>query len=574
MGRTRLQPTPRTVAPLRSGRHHPTLRNDVQQPALFDAFHDSPWETFVIDEQALMRVALDLGAGSIGGPLSGAEKQVLNAASRRTSVDKAIVERVRRAILVGDDPLGTAFMTLRRAEVRRQVGAVYTPRHLVRPMVDWVLAQQPDRVIDAGSGSGRFSLEIGLRSIRLPIVAVEIDPVASILTRAVLAVLRHPAGTVLNVDFTQLSLEGSVGKTAFVGNPPYVRHHLLSSLAKRWAQETARRLGISISGLAGLHAHFFLATSSLARDGDVGCFVTSAEWLDVNYGEVVRDLLLNKLGGDSIHFIEPTAVPFEQTATTAAITCFKVGKEPRSLRLKLVKKPDQIRALKGGRAVSRDRLKEAHRWTPFFRARNDIPEGYIELGELCRVHRGAVTGANSIWVTGSDRHNLPQKVLFPSVTRAKELFAAGSSPLSITGLRSVIDLPEDLDVFGPEERARIEAFLRWAKRAGAADGYVARNRRAWWSIGLRQPAPILATYMARRPPTFVRNLAEARHINIAHGLYPRVKLTKTGLDRLAKALRDSVSVAQGRTYAGGLTKFEPREMERLPIPDLPTLIRA
>ena len=32
-------------------------------------------------------------------------------------------------------------------------------------------------------------------------------------------------------------------------------------------------------------------------------------------------------------------------------------------------------------------------------------------------------------------------------------------------------------------------------------------------------------------------------------------------------LRATVSVADGRTYAGGLTKFEPREMERLCIPD-------
>ena len=35
--------------------------------------------------------------------------------------------------------------------------------------------------------------------------------------------------------------------------------------------------------------------------------------------------------------------------------------------------------------------------------------------------------------------------------------------------------------------------------------------------------------MARRSPTFVRNLGEARHINIAHGLYPRDPLSKTVL---------------------------------------------
>jgi hypothetical protein len=72
--------------------------------------------------------------------------------------------------------------------------------------------------------------------------------------------------------------------------------------------------------------------------------------------------------------------------------------------------------------------------------------------------------------------------------------------------------------------------------------------------------------MARRTPAFVRNLAGARHLNIAHGLYPRVPLPPARLDALAAYLRASVSLGQGRTYAGGLTKFEPREMERLPVP--------
>ena len=81
--------------------------------------------------------------------------------------------------------------------------------------------------------------------------------------------------------------------------------------------------------------------------------------------------------------------------------------------------------------------------------------------------------------------------------------------------------------------------------------------------------------MARRAPAFVLNSGQARHINIAHGLYPRVSLPKRALMRLAEALRTSISVAQGRTYAGGLTKFEPKEMERLPVPDLEMLtVRA
>jgi hypothetical protein len=79
--------------------------------------------------------------------------------------------------------------------------------------------------------------------------------------------------------------------------------------------------------------------------------------------------------------------------------------------------------------------------------------------------------------------------------------------------------------------------------------------------------------MARRPPAFVRNTANARHINIAHGLYPRQPLADYVLDEILGHLRVSVGVGQGRTYAGGLTKFEPREMERLPVPSPEVLLR-
>jgi hypothetical protein len=166
---------------------------------------------------------------------------------------------------------------------------------------------------------------------------------------------------------------------------------------------------------------------------------------------------------------------------------------------------------------------------------------------------------------------LPESVLFPSITKARELFGAGKVLRDPSLLRNVIDLPLDLDVFGAAERKSIDRFLARAKASGAHRSYVAVNRRAWWSVGLREPAPILATYMARRPPAFVRNRANARHINIAHGLYPREPLKETVVSALVDYLANAISLNDGRTYAGGLTKFEPREMERLLVPGIELL---
>lgn len=171
-----------------------------------------------------------------------------------------------------------------------------------------------------------------------------------------------------------------------------------------------------------------------------------------------------------------------------------------------------------------------------------------------------------MWIAGAPARALPESVLFPTVTRAREIFAAGHELSDLSDLRRVIDLPENLSELDEVDRQAVDRFLRYARSVGADQGYIARNRKAWWSVGLRRPAPILCTYMARRPPSFVRNSGAARHINIAHGLYPREPLAEPILQALVRYLSTSTTVHEGRTYAGELTKFEPREVERLLVP--------
>jgi len=519
---------------------------------------------------ALVGAALALGADRIRG-WSAAER-ALAAGTPRARV---AVGELRDRVRAGEDPLGEAFARIRGAETRRALGQTYTPAPIVDSMVGWAAGHgRPARVVDPGTGSGRYLLAAGRRFPRATLVGTDIDPVATLMARGNLAAagLARRAEVTL-ADYRQVALPPVEGSTVYLGNPPYVRHHQIEPAWKQWLVRAARERGLPASQLAGLHVYFFLATARHGRPGDYGAFITAAEWLDVNYGRLVRELLLDGLGGTAVHLLEPTLAPFPDAATTGAITCFEVGSRPGSLRLRRVARVRDLGALDGGRRVARGRLAAASRWSPLTRAAPRLPPGWVELGELCRVHRGAVTGANDIWVTHRGGTDLPEHLLFPSVTRARELFDAGTDLADAGPLRLVVDLPADLAALDQGTRRRVDRFLRRARASGGADGYIARTRRAWWSVGLREPAPLLATYMARRPPAFVRNLVGARHINIAHGIYPRDPLPEPAIGRLAEHLRASVTLGQGRTYAGGLTKFEPREMERLPVP-APELLLA
>ena len=521
----------------------------------------------------LVRLCVALGAETVG-VLAQAELDLV--ATYPGVPSRALVQDASRQIKRGGDPLGDTYTRLLSPLERRPLGQTYTPAEIVTSMVSWASDQgTPLRIVDPGAGSGRYLLAAARAFPKAQLLGADIDPLSTLMLRANIASagIKERAEVVLG-DYRRLELPEINGPTLFIGNPPYVRHHQIAPEWKAWLQSTAKKRGLKASGLAGLHVHFFLATAEHGRPGDYGAFITSAEWLDVNYGSLVRELLLDGLGGESLHVLDPKASPFADATTTGAIACFKLGAKPKSITLRRVNEVSALGRLADGHRVSRQRLAEANRWSVLTRVTPKLPEGYIELGELCRVHRGTVTGANRIWVHRDGDINLPESVLFASVTKARELFGAGDRLATSGGLKRVIDLPVDLDVFDADERKLVNRFLRAAKKQRVQDGYVASNRKAWWSVGLREAAPVLATYMARRPPAFVRNDILARHINIAHGLYPRQELGSTTLDNLATYLRSSVTLGQGRTYAGGLTKFEPKEMERLPIPGLESLIEG
>jgi adenine-specific DNA-methyltransferase len=573
-------------------------------------------------EEALAGAAVRLGAAQVAG-WSAAEQRLADAA---TCPGEGEISRVRDQILAGEDPLGEAFCRLRGPAQRRPLGQTFTPGPVVRGMVGWAARTlDPARVVDPGTGSARFLAAAGRRWPEAALLGVETDPLAAMIGRATLAAAGMAGRAGITVgDYRSLRLAPAAGPTLFLGNPPYVRHHQIPAAWKSWLRSAAASQGLAASGLAGLHVHFFLAIALHAVPGDAGVLVTAAEWLDVNYGSLVRSLLLGPLGGQSVHLLDPAVPAFTDAAATTAITCFRPGSHPAGLRLRRVARLADLGELTGGTAVPAPVLRAASRWTPLAgpaapetgaagvtargaparsagaagaiargtletgpvtraagtAGRGRLPVGHgrpaagqVELGELCRVHRGQVTGANKVWVTAGNPAGLPGRFLFPAVTRASELFRAEGTLATTARLRSVIDLPADLGELAPAELPLVTRFLAQAEAAGAAGSYIACHRKPWWRVRLRAPAPILATYMARRPPAFVRNLAGARHVNIAHGLYPREPLPPAALDGLAAYLRRSVTRGQGRTYAGGLTKFEPGEMERLPVP-APALLPA
>lgn len=526
----------------------------------------------VASERHLVALACALGAESWGGRLSDQE-HALCADARAIAIPSHLVEEARCAIRAGHDPLGDALCRLRSGEQRRAAGAFYTPMPLVESMAEWLLACGIDRAVDPGCGSGRFAAYVARRRPNLPIVAIDADPVATLMTRAAMAVLTANA-MVHHHDYLTADLPMIVGKTGFLGNPPYVRHHDLDAATKAWAVRTARDLGIPVSGLAGLHVLFYMKTAGLMRNGDMGCFVTSAEWLDVGYGEMLRRLLTERLSVSALALVAPDSDQvFDDALTTALVTGFKRGSRPGSVAVQMAHSAASIDLEGQSRVLAYETLAAAPRWGPLLR--DEVvatAEHLVPLGRIARVHRGIATGANSFFVLTRERARdlgvLPW--CHPAITRAEEILSSGGVIHNSPARRLLLMVPADIDRLA---HPQLDAYLKQGEalpnsksgNVSPAHSYLATHRTPWWNLGPARAPAIVASYMARQPPAFAYNPDGLVLLNIAHGIYPHKPFTAQQALALTGQLNEARSrfKGQGRTYHGGLEKFEPREMESL-----------
>jgi adenine-specific DNA-methyltransferase len=534
-------------------------------------------EKVLDDVVDVVRAAVSLGAVERGGELSLREVQLVKRAQARSPLTRAERERFVEQILRGDDPLGDALTRVRSRDQRRAMGSFYTPPKIVAPMVAWALAYDPAIVVDPGCGSGRFAAAVARLSPDAQLLAIDKDAAATLVTRAVLAQLKPRRTRVVNADFLALTTIHRTPRrrVAWLGNPPFVRHQLFSRTLKIRGVALAARAGHASLMTAGLHALFFSQTRLLAEPGDIGCYVTPSEWVDNKSGGIVRDLFMNGLGGESVLLLDPDTFAFAGVKTTAAITSFVVGKESAIRRLAInvpvAALADGIETL--GRILPCTALTTSRGWSRVVNNPTGMPDTCPTIGDLFHVHRGTATGANSFWMMTKEDAKARglTKYGVPTITRAADIINAGGILKQRSDTKVMIFLPKTID--RAADRA-VDKFIRRGERPDAtglvvSDGSNAQKRtKPWWSIVLSRPM-IVATYMARRPPTFAANPDRLGILNIAIGLEPKFAMDAATVTTVVNALNAASGGFEEYAvrYFGNLRKFEPRTVALLPLPE-------
>lgn len=451
-------------------------------------------------------------------------------------------------------------------DVRRAQGLTLTPHWLIELMLDHAAASGSfDTIVDAGAGTGRFTFAAAARFPKACVLAVEQNAeLVALLRTAIQHADLQGRVFVIEGDFRTVHLE-LAGRVLFVGNPPYVRHHDIGTQWKAWYRDGMARRGISASQLAGLHAHFMLRMAALARPGDCWCLVTAAEWLDNGYGSALRQLTTQPqgLGLQALWLAPPEEPVFADALVSAVVFAGTVGEDVRRVSFGRVA-GHRLTALRGLDSAA---VQASERWSELCQFEERPPSSGTEIGDLFKVTRGQVTGLNAAWILPPDAPADWQALGVAAVTRAREIIdgtvLAGDAAKRV---RRVIDLPSELDQLAPHLRAAADQLVARARVLGAHSSYVARQRAAWFSVGMRAPPAAFVSYMGRRPPVFSPNPHGLSYLNIAHGLYPRVPVSLSELTRMLDHLNVNTALFSGRVYGGGLAKFEPSDIARLRLP--------
>lgn len=492
--------------------------------------------------------------------LSDAERTLATEAARP---DHDLVQIARDSIARGEDYLGVEFCRLRTGPQRRELGAFYTPVGIVTSMIDWAARHDPTTIVDAGCGSGRYALDAAERT-EAKIVAVDLDPVATLMTRAA-ATVRGLDIDVRNSSFLTLKRDTLDGPVAWIGNPPYVRHHSLPAEVKAWAKTVGADLDVKVSGLAGLHALFFLAVAAEGRAGDVGTFITSSEWMAARYGSVVRDLLRGPLGGVRIDTVDPESEVFGDATTTATVTSFRVGTPVENILFRAVTDGDDLSNLDGGVAVPTDHLASLTSWERATAEVVAMPADHQRLRGHAAVTRGIATGANKFFVITATEAAARGLAAYarPVVSRAKEVFDADGRIRADDLAKVLLCFPQDLT-----EHPAVKTYVAEGEAARVHEGFLCKQRNPWWSITLPTPAAAFGTYMARQPPKFATNPDGVANLNNVHGLRLSGDAAVDAEALVAWLNANRASLIGGRTYQGGMQKIEPGDMANFVVPSV------
>lgn len=496
--------------------------------------------------------------------------------------------------------LQAAIDSSKGLEDRRRLGQFATPFELAQEIISYGLTLQREKelsFLEPAIGTGSFYsallVECGKQSkILKSATGIELD---NDFYSAACELWGDTGINLINNDFTKTECSERVN--LLISNPPYVRHHYISQEHKtELAAMTKNETGLSLSRLAGLYCYFVLCAHKWLAPNAICGWLIPSEFMDVNYGSILKQYLLNNVRLLRIHRYNPENCKFDNALVSSCVVWFKN---------EIVTENYDIEFSYGGtherpeisKKIDKNTLEVHRKWTQFPKKDNINRQSYNSstpvLGDFFTIKRGLATGDNDFFILSKEQiEELSLDMQFftpilpsPRHLKCDEVFSDkdGYPCLDTQYFLLSCTLPEDKI---REHYPTIWNYLNGGKDT-TAQKYLCKNRKVWYFQENRTATPFLCSYMGRgrsehsAPFRFILNHTNAVATNSYLMLYPKAFLDEEitqSPDVLRKIWKILTNITasdlecEGRIYGGGLKKIEPKELSRVRCPQLADLL--
>lgn len=468
---------------------------------------------------------------------------------------------------------------------RKMLGQFATPTNLGRNIVSYGLSLLPEndniRFLDPAIGTGCFYSALIATTKNREIKyarGFEIDPLYCIPSQ------KFWSGYSLEIELGDFILMEPNEKYNFlICNPPYVRHQYIKEPMKRYLSQKCNALsGHKLSGLAGLYCYFILFSLQWMEKDAIAGWLIPSEFMDVNYGRELKNVLLNDVTLLRIHRFDPNDIQFDDALVSSAVIWIKNTKPTGNYSVSFTY-GGNLDDFEVSSEIDAKTLKREDKWTRFPQkeARNFLGNHSV-LSDYFKIQRGIATGNNSFFIMEKekiDKLNLPMELFKPILPSSKYLT---SDQIDTDENGNPIISPRKylLDCKLSEEKIQENYPSLWEYLKEGKDkvstGYLCSNRKKWYFQEQREPPLFFCTYMGRsdkkKPFRFFLNHSKAIASNNFLHLYPNEQLRliiseKPEVAKQVWKMLDNITsesiISEGRVYGGGLHKVEPKELGKV-----------
>lgn len=487
---------------------------------------------------------------------------------------------------------------------RRMLGQFATPYPLAKEMVLYGLSMlcTPDiRFLEPAMGTGAIYSALlseaeSIRTIRATGFEIDQD-----YFNAAAQIWKNNDIELYHGDFTNFKPKNPE-INLLVGNPPYVRHHLIPQKDKnRMKSQTKKETAITLSGLSGLYCYFILLAHKWLEPGAICGWLIPSEFMDVNYGECLKEYLLNKVHLLRIQRYNPKECQFSDALVSSSVVWFKNERLPEDYEVEISYggshfKPDLLRMVK------KSALAAERKWSRFpklevrsYKSANAAQDAEdTQLKQFFDIKRGLATGDNKFFILSQQkalRSGIEREFLTPILPSPRKL-NTDEILREENGDPTVDERLYLLNCTLMEEEIITKSPSLWmyllSGIGSTSKKYLCSSRKKWYMQEQRKPAPFMCSYMGRgshsgsTPFRFLLNHSDAIATNAYLMLYPKDSLTSKlrknpdllyEIWNVLRTITRNEIECEGRVYGGGLTKIEPKELGNVSCPALLKLLR-